>query len=85
MALYVLGAGSTRGCSFANPEVNPCLPPLDADFFTQLQRVRNTKHQTLISSVLADVVELFCSNFNVTLETVFTTLEHTHSMLETTC
>ena len=27
MALFVLGAGATRGASFVNPANNPCLPP----------------------------------------------------------
>jgi len=84
MALFVLGAGATRGCSFVNEAEFPCLPPLDTDFFTQLQRVKNDKHQKLISAVMADVVELFGTNFHVTMETVFTTLEHTIRMLETT-
>jgi hypothetical protein len=83
-AVIVLGAGATRGCSFANPAVFPCLPPLDGDFFTQLQRVRNKKHQTLIQEVLEDVVELFGYNFDATMETVFTTLEHTIRLLEAT-
>ena len=26
MALFVLGAGATRGASFVNPANNPCLP-----------------------------------------------------------
>ena len=31
MALFVLGAGATRGASFVNPANNPCLPPLDLE------------------------------------------------------
>lgn len=84
MALFVFGAGATRGCSFVDPRKDPCLPPLDGDFFTQLQRVRNAKHHALIDSVMEDVVELFGSNFEATMETVFTTLEHTIRMLDTT-
>ncbi|MFH0962395.1 MAG: SIR2 family protein [Planctomycetota bacterium] len=84
MAVIVLGAGATRGCSFVHPTANPCLPPLDGDFFTQLQRVLDRKHQDLIHDVMADVVEMFGPNFDVTMETVFTTLEHTLRMLETT-
>jgi hypothetical protein len=84
VALFILGAGSTRGASFVNKNGNPCLPPLDADFFSQLQRVDTKKHQQLISDVMADIVELFGSNFTVTMETVFTTLEHTIRMLQTT-
>jgi hypothetical protein len=83
-AVIVLGAGATRGCSFADAAKFPCLPPLDGDFFTQLQRVRNKKHQKLIREVLEDVVELFGYNFDATMETVFTTLEHTIRLLEAT-
>ena len=67
MALFVLGAGCTRGSSFVVGRKSPCLPPLDTDFFTQLQRVRNGKHQMLINEVTRDVVELFGHNFNVTM------------------
>jgi hypothetical protein len=84
MALFVLGAGATRGCSFIDAEKKPCIPPLDSDFFTQLQRVENPKHQPLIAEVMKDVVTLFGTNFGVTLETVFATLEHTIRMLGTT-
>ena len=84
MALFVLGAGATRACSFVEPKKHPCIPPLDADFFTQLQRVRNPKHQPLIKQVMADVVRLFGHNFRATLETMFATVEHTLRMLDTT-
>src|SRR3989442_8454972 len=84
MAVFIFGAGATRGCSFVDPAKDPCLPPLDADFFTQLQRVQNPKHQPLIEGVMRDVVELFGQNFDVTMETVFSTLEHTLRMLSTT-
>ena len=84
MTLFVFGAGATRGASFVNPARDPCLPPLDADFFTHLQRVQNPKHQPLIQEVMHDVVELFGQNFEVTMETVFSTLEHTIRMLSTT-
>lgn len=82
MAVFVLGAGATRGCSFVDPHKSPCLPPLDADFFTQLQRISNPKHKKLVRAVVNDVVELFGHNFNVTLETMFTSLEHTIRMVE---
>jgi hypothetical protein len=84
MALFVLGAGATRGASFVDAETNPCLPPLDADFFAQLQRIKNKKHLQTIQEVIEDTVELFGVNFQVTMEMVFTTLEHTARMIETT-
>jgi len=84
MALFILGAGATRGCSFVNSCEKACIPPLDGDFFTQLQRVENPKHQALIREVLADVVTVFGLNFDTTLEMMFATLEHTIRMLKTT-
>jgi len=84
MTLVVLGAGATRGASFVDALKNPCLPPLDGDFFTQLQRVRNPKHQALIAQVLEDAYELFGVNFKQTLETMFTTIEQTIRMLKAT-
>ena len=80
----MIGAGATRGASFVDPLRDPCLPPLDSDFFTQLQRIRNPKHKHLVDRVITDVVELFGQNFDVTMESVFTTLEHTIRMLQTT-
>jgi hypothetical protein len=80
MALIILGAGATRGASFVE-ETRQCHPPLDADFFTQLQKVAEAKHQRLIDEVLQDVVELFGVNFKATLETTFTTLEHTRDIV----
>jgi len=88
MALIVLGAGATRGASFIDADSGPdrpvCLPPLDGDFFTQLQRVANPKHKDTIDGVLKDVVELFGHNFRVTLETMFTTIEHTLRVVNAT-
>jgi hypothetical protein len=83
MALFVFGAGATRGSSFVKPTI-PCLPPLDRDFFTMLQRIRNRKHQELVTDVLRDVVDLFGPNFEVTMESVFTTVEHTRRMIALT-
>jgi hypothetical protein len=57
---------------------------LDADFYAQLQRIRSHKHRDTIRDVIKNTVELFGVNFRVTMETVFTTLEHTARMVETT-
>ncbi|MEI7767159.1 MAG: SIR2 family protein [Phycisphaerae bacterium] len=86
MALIVLGAGATRGASFINGGNDQpiCVPPLDGDFFTQLQRVANPKHKDTIDGVLEDVVELFGHNFRVTLEIMFTTIEHTLRVVNAT-
>jgi SIR2-like domain len=82
MAVIILGAGATRGASFVQDA--PCKPPLDSDFFTQLQRVRQGKHRALVDKVVQDAIELFGVNFKATLETAFTTLEHTRNIITTT-
>jgi hypothetical protein len=66
-----------------------CLPPLNADFFTQLQRITVDRHQETIQGVIRDVVSqgvirdvvsLYGPHFSLTLEQYFTQLE---AMLET--
>ncbi|HKQ58296.1 MAG TPA: SIR2 family protein [Candidatus Eisenbacteria bacterium] len=57
-----------------------CLPPLDGDFFTQLQRVGKPLHQGTINDVISSAVGLFGANFRVTLETMFTTVEQLAAM-----
>ena len=52
MAIFLFGAGATRGASFVNPADNPCLPPLDFDFYAQLQRIANLKHKQTVRDVL---------------------------------
>lgn len=83
-ALFVFGAGATRGASFVDANKCPCLPPLDADFFTQLQRIQNKKYQELISEVMSSVVKLFGPNFDITMEMMFGILEHTERMIKAT-
>jgi hypothetical protein len=70
--LVVLGAGATAGSEFGIPSV--VRPPLNRDFFTQLQRITG-KHQPLLRAVVKDVIDLFGSNFQLTLEDYFTQLE----------
>jgi hypothetical protein len=84
MALFIFGAGARRGASFVDPKRFPCSPPLDRDFFTQLQRISTPRHRDLVREVLEGVVQLFGYNFDVTIETVFTTLEHSIRMMRTT-
>jgi hypothetical protein len=83
--VVVLGAGATRGAEFVvrPPEgaaAPGCLPPLNADFFTQLQRVTSAKHDETIAAMVHDVVQLYGPNFSLTLEEYFTQLE---AMLQT--
>lgn len=80
--VVVLGAGSTRGAQFvveADP-VPRCQPPLNADFFTQLQRITTERHQETVQAVIEDAVKLYGPNFSLTLEQYFTQLE---AMIET--
>jgi hypothetical protein len=80
----VLGAGATRACKFVKAETFSCIPPLDGDFFTQLQRVPDPKHRALIVALMKSIVDIFGTNFSLTLETAFTTIEHTLRMLTAT-
>ncbi len=75
--LVVLGAGATRGAQWNSPgsEAAACLPPLNADFFTQLQRLREPKHQAVVDSVIADVIDLYGTGFELTLEDYFSQLQ----------
>lgn len=82
MRLFIFGAGATRGASFVDVESNPCLPPLDSDFFTQLQRIKNSKHSSTIELVLQNTVELFGVNFQLTLENLFSTIENMRRMIK---
>lgn len=73
--VVVLGAGATRGAQFVETQGPICLPPLNEDFFTQLQRVRAKKHQETITAVLKDVRAVYGSNYRVGLEQYMTQLE----------
>ena len=93
--VVVLGAGASRGAEWVTnvvanlgeaataPDLPPmCLPPLNADFFTQLQRITTKRHQSTIQLVLDDVLELYGSDFQLTLEQYFTQLEAMIAALE---
>ena len=72
--LIVLGAGASRAARCRSNPTPECQPPLNRDFFTQLQILR-TKHASLVADVVKDVVGLFGPNFKLTLEDYFTQLE----------
>jgi hypothetical protein len=80
--VVVLGAGATRGAEFVDLAEMDCLPPLNTDFFTQLQRIGTLKHQPEINGVLSDVLDLYGANFDLTLEGYFTHLESMRVMAE---
>lgn len=77
--VILLGAGASRGAAFGFP--SSVEPPLNRDFFTQLQRI-TTKHTKLVRQVMRDVVDLFGANFSLTLEDYFTQLEFLISTAE---
>jgi hypothetical protein len=84
--VVVLGAGATRGAEFVvdpSDEAPPlaCQPPLNADFFTQLQRITSDRHQDVVDGVIEDILEIYGPNFTLTLEQYFTQLEAMLSMV----
>ena len=81
--VFILGAGATRGCSFVNDmkRQGHCLPPLDTDFFTQLQRVSSAAHSSRINRLITGLVEWFGPNYALGMEQVFSHLEHAERML----
>lgn len=74
-AVLILGAGATRGASLVNGLTGP-LPPLDADFFTQSQRVSKRRSVQHLRSLIRSTVDIFGPNFSLTLENLFTQIEH---------
>ena len=48
---------------------------LNADFFTQLQRVTAKTHNATITALVKDVVSIYGTNFDLTLEQYFTQLK----------
>jgi len=81
--VFILGAGATRGCSFVHElkKKGHCLPPLDTDFFTQLQRVSSKAHSKRIGRLIGGLVKWFGPNYSLRMEQVFCHLEHADRML----
>lgn len=73
--VVVLGAGATRGSSFV-PRTSQVLPPLDADFFTQAQRLPGGEQEALMRELLRYAVRIFGKNFKLTMEGYLTQVEH---------
>jgi hypothetical protein len=80
--VFILGAGATRGCSFVGDlkRQGRCLPPLDGDFFTQLQRVSNQTHRPRIEELIDSLAQWFGHNYGLGMEQVFCHLEHAERM-----
>src|SRR5439155_14720667 len=78
--VVVLGAGATRGAEFVvapSDELagSGCLPPLNADFFTQVQRITSDSHRDTVLNLVKDAIEIYGASFDLTLEQYFTQLE----------
>ena len=80
--VVVLGAGASRGASFAKDAL--CKPPTNRDFFTQLQHIESRKHQNAIARIIQDTTELFGYNFKLTLEDFFTQIEYFRKFIKRT-
>lgn len=71
--LVILGAGASRGANFLSDSTGP-RSPLDADFFSELQRLPPTKE----SSKLLDFVRNeFGSSIGLSMEEFFSQVEYT--------
>ena len=80
-AVVVLGAGATRGASHVGTTPGP-LPPLDADFFTQAQRLTQAKRSDLVRNLVSNAVAIFGSNFQLTMEGFLTQVEQLSNVFE---
>ena len=80
-AVVVLGAGASRGASFVE-KLPGALPPLDSDFFTQVQRLSSAKPRRLVTGLIEDTVGLFGSNFRLTMEGYLTHIEYLQNVFE---
>ena len=80
--VVILGAGATRGAEFVEKRDPICAPPLNMDFFTQLQRVTTKKHQETINAVLKDVRRIYGTNYRVSLEQYVTQIESLRAIVD---
>lgn len=71
--LVILGAGASRGAGFAAEKRGP-LPPLDLDFFRQLQRLGSSGP---VDRLLAFVRSEFGARLNISMEEFFSQAEYT--------
>jgi hypothetical protein len=72
----LLGAGATRGASFVEKDGFPLpFPPLDADFFSQIQRVSSPANRDVVRQLLRFTVDEFGVGFTLTMEQFFTQVE----------
>ncbi|MBO6514607.1 MAG: hypothetical protein JJ974_11640 [Phycisphaerales bacterium] len=65
--VVILGAGATVGTSLRDSMDRP-RPPLDADFFTQIQRLKNMKHVPYVEALLKFCYEEFGPGWSLGME-----------------
>jgi hypothetical protein len=82
MIVVVLGAGATRGASFVSKTAAACLPPLDTDFFEQLQRTGDESYADLILPIVRNI---FGTKQEPSLETAFSALEQSVKLVKAGC
>lgn len=73
-AAVILGAGASRGAYYVDEKVAP-KPPLDVDFFHQIQLLSEKKHRQTVRELLAVAREEFGPDLPVTMEQFFTHVE----------
>ncbi|MGC1853342.1 MAG: hypothetical protein WA687_12970 [Solirubrobacterales bacterium] len=77
----ILGAGASRGASFADSS-RQVLPPLDADFFQQAQRLDEASYKEAGREVIEFVRDEYGTTELPTLETLFTQLQGYEQFLQ---
>ncbi len=73
-AAVILGAGASRGASYVNTLL-PVKPPLDRDFFNQVQALPDGRHGKIVRDLLTVARDEFGPDLKVTMEEFFTHVE----------
>lgn len=74
-SVVILGAGATRGCGLVDGFARP-LPPLNADFFTQIQRIRNPKYKLYIKALLEHLHRFYGPGWGLGMEEFYNQLTY---------
>ena len=76
--LVVLGAGASRGASFVQDNHYKARPPLDRDFFSEMQRIKLTSDvKKNVDRLLRFVRKEFGFNLTLSMEQFFSQVEAT--------
>jgi hypothetical protein len=73
-AAVILGAGATRGAHYV-PHLATAVPPLDTDFFNQLQMLVDPQHKGVVRELISAARDEFGPDLRVTMEGFFTHVE----------